>query len=454
MKRIGVIALVIVLGVAGWWAYQTYWARPAAQEAEQAAIRAAEDAADLDDVVWASGTLQPMVWAGLSPATTGVVSHLYVAEGDWVEAGDLLLDLENEVLVRQVESASATVAEAEAALVKLRAGATTAEIAAAEARVAAAAAQVTLAAGQMLECEAAIEQAEAQVQIASNQYDELAGHPTDAEIHAADAEMAIAEAALSQAQAAYNVVRGDPQIASRPESLALYQATAALEAARAKADLVKLGPTAEQLAVMQSQIAAAEAAVTMARSKAPGAEAAVQAALADQAGAQAALDALIAGATPEEIAIAEAHVLSARSALSMAQAQLRQSQVFAPFAGQVGAIHVRAGEMATPAADLILLGNPAQMWVETTDLRETDVVRLRPGMAVEVTFDALPEDVFQGTITAIAPVSNTEKGSTNYTVRIIVDGLDKSLRWGMTAFVNIQAPRDAKPTQEAGEGRQ
>ena len=49
-----------------------------------------------------------------------------------------------------------------------------------------------------------------------------------------------------------------------------------------------------------------------------------------------------------------------------------------------------------------------------------------------------PTSHFHGTITEIAPVSNTDKGSTNYTVRIAVDDLDERLRWGMTAFVNIQ----------------
>ncbi len=443
MKRIGVVALLIALGLAGWWAYQTYVVQPATREAELEAERAAEDAADLDNLIWASGTLKPVLWAGLNTAATGVVSQLYVAEGDWVEAGDLLLSLDDAVMANQVESASANLAEAEAALAKLRVGATAAEIAAAQAAVAAAEAQVALAAGRMLEAQAAIDQAEAQVQIASSDYAELAAHPTEAEIRAADAEAAIAEAAVNHAQAAYNLVHGDPQIATRPEALALYQATAAVEAARAQADLVKLGPTRQQLDAAQSRIAAAQATVAMARSQAPGVEAAVQAALADQDGAQAALDALVDGATPEEIAMGEAHVLSARAALNAAQAQLRQSQIVAPFAGQVGTIYVRPGELASPAADLLLLGNPDQMQIETTDLRETDVVRLQQGMEVEVTFDALPERIFQGTITGIAPVSSTEQGSTNYTVYITVDDLDQSLRWGMTAFVNIQAPRDA-----------
>ena len=35
-------------------------------------------------------------------------------------------------------------------------------------------------------------------------------------------------------------------------------------------------------------------------------------------------------------------------------------------------------------------------------------------------------------------MSNTEKGSTNYTVEVDVPDLDPGLRWGMTAFVNIR----------------
>ena len=77
------------------------------------------------------------------------------------------------------------------------------------------------------------------------------------------------------------------------------------------------------------------------------------------------------------------------------------------------------------------------MHVETTDLRETDVVHLQSGQEVEVTFDSLPDRIFDGLITHIASVSTSDKGSTNFTVHVEVPQLDEDLRWGMTAFVNI-----------------
>jgi multidrug efflux pump subunit AcrA (membrane-fusion protein) len=68
------------------------------------------------------------------PGDTGAVAAIHVANGDWVEAGELLLELENDVLQGQVTVAEAAVREAEAALSKLKAGATLAEIAAARGR--------------------------------------------------------------------------------------------------------------------------------------------------------------------------------------------------------------------------------------------------------------------------------------------------------------------------------
>jgi multidrug efflux pump subunit AcrA (membrane-fusion protein) len=436
-RTVLILLLVVATAGAGWWGYGQLRGVSTAP-----VVASGEDdfAAEMENVVWASGRLEPVIWAGLSPASSGLVRTIHVTEGQWVEKGTLLLELENEVAGCQAAVAAAALAESEAAYAKLAAGATAAEVTYAEAAVVSAAAQVGLAAGRLQEIQAMINSAEARVAIAQRTYEEVASHPTAAELAVTLAEIAIAQAAVDHAQAAYNIVRGDPQIGARPESQALYQATAALEAAQARAALIQQGATPQQLAVAQSQVSAAQAEVAAARSQLAGAEAAVQAAMAGQASAQATLDQVLAGATLEDLAIAEARVLAAQAGVTSAQAHLRQSQLYAPFAGQVGAVLARAGEVAAPGQFLLLLGNTQQMHVETTDLRETDVVRLRPEMAVEVTFDALPDRIFYGTITQIAPVSSSDRGSTNYTLHIAVPDLEENLRWGMTAFVNIQAP--------------
>ncbi len=410
MKRTLLIGVVVIaVAVIGWLLYAALLA-PGAQESD-APPEAAAQVEDLANVIWASGKLQPRVWAGLSTPNSGLVGRIPVQEGDWVEAGDLLLELDGAIAQSEVAMAAAQVVEAQAALDKLRAGASAAEIAGAQAQVAAAEAMVAQAAGQMLEAQSAIDLAQTGADIARKEYAELAAHPTAPELEAAQAEASIAQAGVSQAQAAYNLVRGDPNIAALPEAMILQQMTATWEAAKAKLNLVEQGATPEQLAVAQSRIEAAQEQVESAKSRGPAAEAAVQSAIAGQASAQAALDRLLAGATAEDIAMAEAHVQSAQAALASAQALADQGRIVAPFAGQIGTVNVRPGEMASPQQFAIRMGDTRQMHVETTDLRETDVVRLRLGMPVEVTFDALPDHIFQGTISKIAPVSNTDQAA-------------------------------------------
>jgi HlyD family secretion protein len=438
MKRLLIVLGVIVLLIAGWSGYRAYTAQRAAGEATSQDAANAQVAATPEDVIWASGKLVPVQWAGLSPATSGTVRAVYVNEGDQVESGRVLIELDNAVLQSQVQVAEASVTEAEAARDKLLAGATASQVAAARAEVAAVQAGLAQAQAGLAQAEEAATAAAAQVAIARAQYAELASRPTAAELQTAVQEVELARLALEHAQAAYDLVRGDPHIGALPESLALQQATANLNAAKAAYNVLAQGATPQQLAAAKAQVDAAQAQTEVAKAGIPQAESNLRAAQAAIDRAQATLDGLLAGATPEDRAMAEARVAAAKAALAVAQAQLHETQVSAPFAGQIGNLLTRPGELATPGQPLLMLGDTSQMRVETTDLREADVTRLKTGMPVEITFDALPGRTFQGKVLHIAPMSNAEKGSTNYTVIITAADLDPSLRWGMTAFVNIQ----------------
>ena len=449
MKRVWIVLGLVVLLAAGGWAYVTFVdpsllpqnAGSSSETTEAEAI--AEAGAELDSVIWASGKLLPTAWANLAPLQGGIVQPLLVKEGDWVEAGEMLVQIDSPAAQSNVAVAAATVVEAEAAHTKLLSGASEADIAAAEAGVATARAQVSLAAGRLLESQKTVEFYQVEVLIATQLYNELASGPTEVERAAAAARVEVAQAALDHAQAAYNAVRGDPSIGStRLEALLLEQATKSLHAAQAEFAVATQGASEQQLAVAQSRIEEALSRVAMAESQTPAAEAGVQSAQAALASAQANLRKFQEGASPEDIAVSQARISTARAQLASAEALVAQTQIVAPYAGQIGAVLVRGGELVAAGQVLILLGDTGKMHVETTDLRETDVVRLYDGQEVEVTFDSLPEQLFDGIITHIAPVSTTDRGSTNFTVHVEVPQLDENLRWGMTAFVNILAPPD------------
>jgi len=218
----------------------------------------------------------------------------------------------------------------------------------------------------------------------------------------------------------------------------MMQATANLEAANAQLAVTATGPTAQQLDVAAQEVAMAQVRVDSARKKMAVAEASIRAALAAHAGAVAALDKQKEPPSAEAIAVAAARVAAAEAGLAATQAALAQTRVVAPFDGLVSTVAVRLGEQVAPGAAVVMLGDTTTMQVRTTDLRETDVLRLHEGMTVEVSFDALPEQVFAGAVRRIAPMSTADKGSTNYTLAIDLMDAPASLRWGMTAFVNIR----------------
>ncbi|GAB4556624.1 MAG: hypothetical protein Kow0047_00280 [Anaerolineae bacterium] len=361
-------------------------------------------------MIWASGDVVPAQWAHLSFEVSGRVAEITVQEGDAVKAGQVLARLHAPDLEQNVRAAEAALVAAQAELDRVRAGARPQEIAAAEA-------QAHRAEANLARAQAALDQARATLQ-------QLKAGAREEDRIAAKARLEQAAAQVRQAQAAYDRIAGLPDAAARPESLALEQATQAYVIAKAEYDKIIKGATPEEIAIAEAQVKAAEADVE-----------AAQAAVVE---AYAQLELLKAGASAEEIAIAEAAVAQAEVALEQARVALDKTRLIAPFDGTVGAVWLRVGELATPGQPVISIGDLSTLQIEITDLRETDVAKVREGQEVDVTFDALPDEEFKGRIARIAPMAREEKGSANYRTIVTLDRVDPRLRWGMTAFVNIR----------------
>jgi biotin carboxyl carrier protein len=132
----------------------------------------------------------------------------------------------------------------------------------------------------------------------------------------ADDLRAVPEVAAVDGMVFAHAVKWNPAIGARPEALQLEQATGAYNGAKARLEAL-LGPPAADVAAARAQLQQAQAR-------------------------------LEAGARPEEIAIAEADVARARAALKAARLALSRWEIRAPFAGTVGRVHVRVGELVAP----------------------------------------------------------------------------------------------------------
>jgi len=351
---------------------------------------------DFVPVVSVTGEVLPAMWATISAQTGGVVKGVPVEPGTEVSAGDLLLELDAADAELAVQRAEAALEAAEAQLALLQSGARLAEIENAEA--------------QLDSAEAALAQAAAQ-------RDQISAGGTEAEVATARAELVAAMAEEKAARDAYDEFKG--KIHGWMEEEAILRVRAAEEArAAAEARLAEVQEGAP------AQIRAAEASVWAA------------AAQRDAAAAQ--LDLLRAGATDEEIAAAAAQVAQAEAVLGEARLNLARCQVRAPFAGTVGTVHVRQDELVAAGQPLIAMGDLSTLRVETTDLDEIDVARIEVGQEAAVTFDALPDRVFTGRVTRISPRAESGAGGVHYTAVVQLEEIDPAIRWGMTAFVDIE----------------
>ena len=86
---------------------------------------------------------------------------------------------------------------------------------------------------------------------------------------------------------------------------------------------------------------------------------------------------------------------------------------------------------------MLVTADLADLQVETTDLNEIDAARVKVGNPVVVTFDALPGVEVKGTVKSIAPKASEGSG-VNYTAIVVLEELPTLLRWGMTAFLDIE----------------
>lgn len=366
---------------------------------------------DTTPLVSVTGKVVPAVWGMVSTQTGGMVTEVLVETGDAIEAGDIFVrfdDTDTRLAIRQAEAA---VAAAEAQVAQLKAGPRETDVAVVEAQIAAAT--------------TAISQTQTQVDQLWSGAHEANVAAAEAQIAALQAEQLVARQTHDDTMKCVKVPQPDGSEKEVCPALGTYEERARfalnavnqnLAAAEAQLEAVKKG--------FWSQVNSAKAAIEVAESQRTIAEAQ--------------LAQLLAGAPPEAIAVAQAAVVQAQVALDVAQSALERTVVTAPYAGTVGQVSVKRGEFVAPGQPLLTIGDLTTLRVETTDLDEIDVARIREGLPAVLTFDAFPDAVFAGQITRIAPMAESGSGGVNYTVVIEMDGIPEGLRWGMTAFVDIE----------------
>lgn len=176
------------------------------------------------------------------------------------------------------------------------------------------------------------------------------------------------------------------------------------------------------------------------------AEARAREAQARLASAQEQLRLLEAGFRPEEIQQARADLARAKAALARAELQVEDTVLRAPAAGVVLTRAQEPGAVVQAGATVLTLSLREPVWVRAY-IREPDLGKIHPGMAVHIYTDSRPAKPYRGKIGYISPraeftpktVETTElRTSLVYRLRVVVENPDEGLRQGMPVTVHLR----------------
>jgi HlyD family secretion protein len=136
--------------------------------------------------------------------------------------------------------------------------------------------------------------------------------------------------------------------------------------------------------------------------------------------------------------------------------QLSETDVRAPIRGVVTRRYREVGELVMSGTTGFGEGTPILQVADLSQMRvrlnlnELDVAKVRVGMPVEITVDALPERKFRGVVRKIAPAaqSNPQQqtaslGVVKFAVEVYLNQTDDALRPGMTARCRILTAQKA-----------
>ena len=285
-------------------------------------------------------------------------------------------------------------------------------------------------------------------------------------IDAGDAELAMTEtsaeretarAVLARLDVEADLIRGqiESRIASarsgRDEAEAAHRVQEH-EYAFAEADFQRTDALARTGAVPDSRLERARADLLKAQQELRRSAAALRAA-----------GALLAEATTNQARLAvkqaervelEARVAEIEARLERQRLEVEKHRIVSPVAGVVDRVFVIPGEYVSAGQRLVMLHDPDRIWVDT-NIRETEIGRVEPGLPVRIQVDAWPDQTFTGTVALIGNAATSQfsllpriNASGNFTkvtqrirVRIDLDQHQDRLKPGMMVEVSSMTAR-------------
>jgi len=144
-----------------------------------------------------------------------------------------------------------------------------------------------------------------------------------------------------------------------------------------------------------------------------------------------------------------ARVDAAAAALRVAQANLENTYIRAPFSGTVLRKEAEVGEVVAPSVGggltrgaVVTMADLATLEVEV-DVNEAYIARIQGGQQARITLDAYPDTAFRGTVRQVVPTADRQRATVQ--VKVAIVDRDPRILTEMGAKVEfLAAPRVAQ----------
>ena len=149
-------------------------------------------------------------------------------------------------------------------------------------------------------------------------------------------------------------------------------------------------------------------------------------------------ESLLEGPDLDDVAAAEERVKAAEVNLKAAKAALTHLELVATIDGTVVEQNLNISQQVTAGQPVMKITDFSQMYAETDDLTELEVVDISLGQKTMIVPDAIPDLELTGTVEKISDQFEEKRGDITYTARIRIDDIDPRLRWGMTVAISFK----------------
>lgn len=143
-----------------------------------------------------------------------------------------------------------------------------------------------------------------------------------------------------------------------------------------------------------------------------------------------------------ELGLMEIELEVRRARLDKAKENLAKTTILAPHEGVVGNFDLNPGQVITGATSvnqgttLMTINDLLKLHVRTK-VNELDINKISEGMKARITFDALPEENFEGVVSQIFSYAETEGNERIFRVLVTFESTDIRIRPGISATVSL-----------------